>query len=54
LSLAKEFSSDKQIITITHQKRTMEMANIIYGVTMQSSGISKIVSEKIGDNEKVS
>ena len=54
LSLAKEFSADKQIITITHQKRTMEIANIIYGITMQSSGISKIVSEKIKAHEKVS
>ncbi len=54
LSLAKEFAAGKQIITITHQKRTMEIANIIYGITMQSSGISKIVSEKIMTHEKVS
>ncbi|MBU4450937.1 MAG: AAA family ATPase [Actinobacteria bacterium] len=47
LALVKKFSSGRQVIIITHQKKTMEIADIIYGVTMQSTGISKIVSEKI-------
>ena len=47
LTLIKKFSEKQQIILITHQKRTMEIADTIYGVTMQSNGISKIVSEKI-------
>jgi len=47
LSLVKKFSERQQIIMITHQKKTMEIADTIYGVTMQSDGISKIVSEKI-------
>ncbi len=47
LTLIKKFSEKQQIIIITHQKRTMEIADTIYGVTMQSNGISKIVSEKI-------
>jgi chromosome segregation ATPase len=47
LTLVKKFSEKQQIIIITHQKRTMEVADTIYGVTMQSNGISKIVSEKI-------
>ena len=48
LILVKKFSEKQQIILITHQKRTMEIADTIYGVTMQSNGISKIISEKIG------
>ncbi len=45
--LVKKFSEGRQVIIITHQKKTMEIANSIYGVTMQSNGISKIVSEKV-------
>ncbi|HEY4662567.1 MAG TPA: AAA family ATPase [Candidatus Humimicrobiaceae bacterium] len=48
LVLVKKFSEKQQIILITHQKKTMEIADTIYGVTMQSNGISKIISEKIG------
>jgi chromosome segregation ATPase len=45
--LVKKFAQDKQVIIITHQKKTMEIADTIYGITMQSSGMSKIVSEKV-------
>ncbi|MCL5069328.1 MAG: AAA family ATPase [Actinobacteria bacterium] len=47
IALVKKFSSGRQVIIITHQKKTMEVANTIYGVTMQSTGVSKIVSEKM-------
>jgi chromosome segregation protein len=47
VSLVKKFSDGRQIIIITHQKKTMEIADAIYGVTMQSSGFSKVVSEKV-------
>ena len=50
LTLTKIFSLGRQIIMITHQKKTMEAADIIYGFTMQSTGVTKIVSEKIKDN----
>lgn len=50
LTLAKIFALGRQIIMITHQKKTMEAADIIYGFTMQSNGVTKIVSEKIKDN----
>jgi len=38
------FSSETQFILITHNKRTMEMANRLYGVTMQEEGVSSLVS----------
>lgn len=42
----KNFLDEVQFIMITHRKPTMEMANMIYGVTMEQKGISKIVSMK--------
>jgi len=50
LTLTKIFSTGRQIIMITHQKKSMEAADIIYGFTMQSTGVTKIVSEKIKEN----
>lgn len=43
-NFVKEFAKDTQFILITHRKGTMEAANILYGVTMEEKGISKIVS----------
>lgn len=40
----RHFGKDTQFIVITHRKGTMEAANVLYGVTMQESGVSKIVS----------
>lgn len=40
----KDFAKDTQFILITHRKGTMEAANMLYGVTMEEKGISKIVS----------
>jgi chromosome segregation protein len=42
--LIKDISADSQIVMITHNKRTMEAANHLFGVTMQNDGISTIVS----------
>ena len=36
-----------QFIMITHQRRTMESADILYGVSMQADGITKVISQKI-------
>jgi chromosome segregation protein len=43
-NMIAEMSSGTQFVVITHSKRTMQMADLIYGVTMQEPGVSKIVS----------
>ena len=48
LELINEFRSDAQLIIVSHQKRTMEAADCLYGVTMQPGGSSRVVSEKVG------
>jgi chromosome segregation protein len=47
LDLLAEFREEAQLIIVSHQKRTMEAADCLYGVTMQSGGSSKVVSEKV-------
>ena len=42
--ILEDFSSDTQFIVVTHNKRTMEAAQTMYGVTMQDEGVSKLVS----------
>jgi len=48
LGLVQEFRDDAQLIVVSHQKRTMEAADCLYGVTMAPGGSSKVVSEKVG------
>lgn len=46
----KNYCQDTQFIMITHRKTTMEMADVLYGVTMEEEGISKLISVELKDN----
>jgi chromosome segregation protein len=48
--MLKRFDEKTQFIVITHNKKTMEAANCLYGVTMQEPGVSKVVSVKFKGN----
>lgn len=47
----REFTAKTQFIVITHRKGTMESADIMYGVTMEESGVSKLLSVKINEKD---
>ena len=47
----KDYGTDTQFIVITHRKGTMEVAHVLYGVTMEESGVSKLLSVKINGKE---
>lgn len=47
VNILRKFSEQTQFIVVTHNKRTMEAADLLYGVTQQESGISTIVSVKV-------
>ena len=46
----KKFTSQTQFLVITHRKGTMEAADTVYGITMEESGISKLLSMKLAKN----
>ena len=50
VELVKEMSAKTQFILITHSKKTMTAAPVMYGVTMQEPGVSKLVSVRFGEN----
>jgi chromosome segregation protein len=47
LDLINEFRQEAQLLVVSHQKRTMEAGDCLYGVTMQPGGSSKVISERI-------
>jgi chromosome segregation protein len=52
IELLKDISTKSQVILITHNKKTMELADTLYGITMQDSGVSKMVSIKLTEEEE--
>jgi chromosome segregation protein len=53
LSLVDEFRNEAQLLIVTHQKRTMEAADALYGVTMGPGASSKVVSQRVKRGESV-
>jgi Chromosome segregation ATPases len=51
VNLIKEFSAKTQFIVVTHNKRSMEAAQMLYGVTMEESGVSKVLSLNLKEQD---
>ena len=51
LGVLEELRKDSQLIIITHQKRTMEIGDALYGVTMRGDGVSEVISQRLRENE---
>jgi chromosome segregation protein len=49
ISVVTEFLASTQFVVVTHSKKTMTAANLLYGITMQESGVSKRVSVRFED-----
>ena len=52
IRIMEELQESSQLIVITHQKRTMEVADALYGVSMQGDGVSKVISQRLRDGKK--
>ncbi|MGQ9644259.1 MAG: hypothetical protein ACUVT3_10415, partial [Ignavibacterium sp.] len=50
IRILHEFKNDTQFIVVTHNKRTMEAAETLYGVTMQEEGVSKLVAVRFSED----
>jgi len=53
LGVFEELREKSQLIIITHQKRTMEIADSLYGVTMRGDGVSEVISQRLRESESV-
>ncbi len=49
LRVIESFRGHSQIIMVTHQKRSMEVADLLYGITMNRDGVTKVVADRLGD-----
>ena len=50
LEIFTELREDSQLIVVTHQKRTMEVADALYGVTMRNDGVTTVVSQRLRED----
>ena len=50
LDLVHEFRDEAQLLVVSHQKRTMEAADCLYGVSMPPGGSSRVVSQRVNDD----
>ena len=53
LDMVEEFRGTSQVVIITHQKRTMEIADSLYGVSMRGDGISQVISQRLREREDI-
>ena len=53
LRVFEELRESSQLIVITHQRRTMEAADALYGVTMRGDGVSEVISQRVREHEPV-
>jgi chromosome segregation protein len=51
VNLIAELKSTSQLIVVTHQKRTMEVADSLYGVSMRGDGITEVISQRLREPE---
>jgi chromosome segregation protein len=51
LGVLEELRASSQLIIITHQKRTMEIADALYGVTMRGDGVSEVISQRLRESD---
>lgn len=51
LAVVESFRGSSQIIMVTHQKRSMEIADVLYGITMGSDAVTKVVAQRLGELE---
>ena len=54
IQVIEELRANSQLIVITHQKRTMEAADALYGVSMRGDGVTQVISQRIADPESAS
>ena len=50
LGIMEELRESSQLIVITHQKRTMEIADALYGVTMRGDGVTEVISQRLRES----
>jgi chromosome segregation protein len=51
LVVLEELRESSQLIIITHQKRTMEIADALYGVTMRGDGVTEVISQRLRESD---
>ncbi|MGI8953891.1 MAG: chromosome segregation protein SMC, partial [Nocardioidaceae bacterium] len=51
LQIYEELRENSQLVVITHQKRTMEVADALYGVSMRGDGVSAVISQRMRESE---
>jgi chromosome segregation protein len=54
IDIIEELRSSSQLIVITHQKRTMEIADALYGVSMRGDGVTQVIGQRLRETEPVS